>query len=619
MGNGDNPWRGGALVLAVLIALVWFAPYTDVPQTARARLVLDAANAVVTPLIDLVGKTPILVLLGAATAYCLLRSFGIRLRGPGRGVARQRELSRAEAPLPQQPSVAPVPDGPRSFGRRRGPAQLSVARDGAPGAPMAPRAAAAPPTDFEAELEAEYLAAAAGSRSATRETLQQHYENLHGPGSVMNDEVFKRASTLADRWMAQLAPLEGMLDPIVLVRKPRDKARDWRSDPSWFGGLPRLGAAAWPRGADGVPLPFVAQIDLAEIAAVHPETPLPKQGSLAFFLNGGAVIHVPAGATEPTQPPQGLPPAFEAGSHPLPQRPSRAARPLFPFWPVELVRLRLPEGLPTPDEDIGEIHRAQNEALKGLVKQRSTGFLIGVAQDEGVAGVGKLWWHGAQHVLLRLEDALDGAEDAVARHEKWVGEAQADQARLAADPQQLEHARAREARHRAMIPEARQQEAGLRDFIAGFEGFVAGNEPWTEMSGDDIETLERLMAEAHNRFPELCRFTVPQYLDDLRMLCLRAMITGEDAAAQAIPDDLLAIMNERYRLPPEEPHQMFGLAGCKQTALEDHLDDHLLLQIAYDTMPEFRFGDMGLWQFWISPADLAAGRFDRVELTFEGA
>ncbi len=97
----------------------------------------------------------------------------------------------------------------------------------------------------------------------------------------------------------------------------------------------------------------------------------------------------------------------------------------------------------------------------------------------------------------------------------------------------------------------------------------------------------------------------------------QGLITGNWRAASAIPNRVLAVTNENYRLPTDWQHQMFGLGGCRQDALYDHLCDHLLLQIVYDDLPEFRFGDMGLWQFWIGPEDLAAGRWDKVQLTFE--
>ena len=43
----------------------------------------------------------------------------------------------------------------------------------------------------------------------------------------------------------------------------------------------------------------------------------------------------------------------------------------------------------------------------------------------------------------------------------------------------------------------------------------------------------------------------------------------------------------------------------------------MLLQLAYDDMMGWQFGDMGAFQFWIPPADLAAGRWKAVRVIFE--
>ncbi|MCB9675793.1 MAG: DUF1963 domain-containing protein [Alphaproteobacteria bacterium] len=54
---------------------------------------------------------------------------------------------------------------------------------------------------------------------------------------------------------------------------------------SRFGGVPDLPpGAAWP-ARDGVPMEFVAQLDLAEAGPLDPERRLPTRGSLLFFYN----------------------------------------------------------------------------------------------------------------------------------------------------------------------------------------------------------------------------------------------------------------------------------------------------------------------------------------------
>jgi hypothetical protein len=50
-----------------------------------------------------------------------------------------------------------------------------------------------------------------------------------------------------------------------------------------LGGVPDLPAgSSWPRGPDG-PLPFLAQLDLADVARRCGSSPLPAQGLLSFF------------------------------------------------------------------------------------------------------------------------------------------------------------------------------------------------------------------------------------------------------------------------------------------------------------------------------------------------
>jgi uncharacterized protein YwqG len=52
-----------------------------------------------------------------------------------------------------------------------------------------------------------------------------------------------------------------------------------------FGGPPDLSAGyAWPE-RDGLPLPFVAQINLSEVAPYDPMHLLPAEGMLSFFFD----------------------------------------------------------------------------------------------------------------------------------------------------------------------------------------------------------------------------------------------------------------------------------------------------------------------------------------------
>ena len=149
---------------------------------------------------------------------------------------------------------------------------------------------------------------------------------------------------------------------------------------------------------------------------------------------------------------------------------------------------------------------------------------------------------------------------------------------------------------------------GSKPSLIVYEDFVAGREEWAEMTVEDIAVLKAFMREARDDYSDLTTYHIPIKLDDVRDLCIRRMITGNEQALAALPNPMLAFLNENYRLTSQSPHQMFGLAGVKQDNLYAHLEDLLLLQLSYDDMNEWRFGDMGLWHFWISPADAVAGR-----------
>jgi uncharacterized protein YwqG len=102
------------------------------------------------------------------------------------------------------------------------------------------------------------------------------------------------------------------LPPILVSRRARTSEAAWTGASSWFGGLPRLGRQPWPRSSNGKPHVFAAQIDLAELARAHRDPLLPRDGALAFFIEGeGAVVHVPANADRtPTQPPEDAQPGL---------------------------------------------------------------------------------------------------------------------------------------------------------------------------------------------------------------------------------------------------------------------------------------------------------------------
>jgi hypothetical protein len=370
-----------------------------------------------------------------------------------------------------------------------------------------------------------------------------------------------------------------------------------------------------------MPLPFAAQIDLAEIAQICPESPLPREGWLAFFLNEGAVVHVPPGEHAFTLPPADLPLAYEEGGHPLPERPTRTSQPLFPFWPVEPIGLPLADSLRDYADEARheEIWAAQNALLRERVPARSYSFSVFSARKDGIAGADDLWWFAVHHLAARLANALDGAPRLIVMGQDAVRRAQAHLEKLQSAPDETALVQARTALDKASAQAAdrERQFNDLPAFISEVERLATGRDPWIPLDAQELAGVKDVLKTAHKTFEDLVRFHVPHSTDELANVCIRRMMTGDERALAALPDPMLAYVNANYRLTTQSPHQMFGLAGVQQSALYDHLDDLLLLQLAYDDMNEWGFGDMGLWHFWISPADAAARRWDKVQMTFE--
>lgn len=412
------------------------------------------------------------------------------------------------------------------------------------------------------------------------------------------------------------APAMSLPNPVALVRKARERDRDWFHDRSWLGGLPRLGEAEWPRDAAGAPLPFAGQIDLGELGSACPENPLPGTGALAFFLGTGAVVMVPAGTSDFSEPPPGLPPACDEGGCPFPAEANRLSRRFFPFWPVDLVPLDLPEDLRDHREGSrGEaIEAAMADLLSRHAAPRSLAF---VANDD------MLWWHGVSHLAGQLHEALKSSarlvtliEDRARRAEEMLdligGEGNGDDPAVASTREGL-------AREQATLAAIEAQRTGLPDVIAALDQFTAERDPWQALTVEEASVVEDLLAELHASYGEIVRDHVPRTPGELATLSMRAMITGTPDALAALPEDALARINRDCRLPVTHRHQMFGLAARQHSAPDAHRGDILLLQLAYDDMMEWRWSDMGLFQFWISPEDAAIGNWDAVRLTFAAA
>src|SRR5687767_6377618 len=59
------------------------------------------------------------------------------------------------------------------------------------------------------------------------------------------------------------------------------------------------------------------------------------------------------------------------------------------------------------------------------------------------------------------------------------------------------------------------------------------------MTAEDLAVLQAFMSEARDDFPDLSTYNIPIKMDDVRDLCIRRMITGDEQALAALPSPCL--------------------------------------------------------------------------------
>lgn len=287
------------------------------------------------------------------------------------------------------------------------------------------------------------------------------------------------------------------LKSVVLVRRPRRSGECWRDARSWLGGAPRLGSAAWPRGEDGQPLHFMAQIDLADVARAQHVPGLPASGSLAFFT--GKVVYVPAAASRVgTRVPHDLPPLSASGGDPY-YPGNLQGEQLFPFWPVEFTPIEA-----TYDEDTGEDdERDQIARALGLAPRP---YHLSAKQAFSGPPVPN-WWQNAIHFANFLADkqtkipkVLQGLQTSL----EWA-QGQLDAAR-SKGPAEIRKAQSYVELCQSKVASSAGLRAEFERFVAEVAAWVQRRDPWEVMSEADCATLEGLWA-SNTKFPHFTDYS----------------------------------------------------------------------------------------------------------------
>lgn len=414
---------------------------------------------------------------------------------------------------------------------------------------------------------------------------------------------------------------------LIVSRRPRRAGVPWAGATSWFGGDPRMGSLPWPRAKDTrKPMTFVAQIDLADIARAG-AMGLPAEGALAFFvggMEGGAVLEVaPAGARIPTSPPSDAAVAIGDNGELLPSEADAVGDIRFPYWPVDLT------ALPIRDD-------ADEDELAAAVSQRFARrqYFFSAAEAYKALGITEKprWWHMARLYVKALRAALRSEPRTLAYQRKHLEPLRAKVAKLKGSgitallglmprPQRdaLNKARDELAKAEARLAERERLVPAIQAFVQEAGDWIADKNPWQPMTRADAERLETTYKRGLTEFDRFARYVMPGGLDGFETATLLALMTTTDEKAHAaLPEAMRALINEKYLLPTGGWHQMFGRGvDIQGNAAAENEGNLMLLQLVYDDMIDWRFGDMGAFQFWIAPEDLRRRNWGAARVTFE--
>ena len=431
---------------------------------------------------------------------------------------------------------------------------------------------------------------------------------------------------------------------LVISRQPRHIGSGWHDARSWFGGQPQLGRQPWPRDAvRQIPFYFMAQIDLAEVWREIAASGMPwPDGALAFFIGPPAdeldcaVVHVPRSELgEPTAPPPDAPAVFVVEGDMFPTSFDDDAPRLFSRWPVDITALDIRPPDVGEDADEDDIREAEDKAQVDAVIRRFIrppyAFKAYIMYKLLGDSIRKFWWHTAHHYVACLQ---------AGRRHTWV---KLSRQSLERARERLEHIRsagvrvsvARSNEYAAEVKKAEdevtkcevrlaeieQRAAEFERFVSEVVEWVPDTDPWELMPPEAIERLVSTFERGQTAFGKYPRFHEPLDFDDLETETLKVLATADDRAYATMPEALRTKINWQYIMPSTGCgwHQMFGRGVDIQgnAALENE-GNVMLLQLVYDDMMHWRFGDIGAFQFWIPPEDLANGNWAAVRLTFEG-
>lgn len=244
-----------------------------------------------------------------------------------------------------------------------------------------------------------------------------------------------------------------------------------------------------------------------------------------------------------------------------------------------------------------------------------------------------LWWIAA----IRFADSLRHASDAfipqsieqcraiIALCERIVNAPDSASAARAAQKDPLCHwqlggERSAIELQRSVLNKYLAFEPPFRLFAAEVKDWVEAHDPWERMAPEDIAAFERYVRRVQKEYLGYLG-SVAYFMSDVENDMLLTMATADDERTYRL---LPAVARDRldngFRTALSGRHQLFGTGSDIQggASWQIGLERRLLLQLAYDDLQRWRFGDVGVIQFWMSPFNLMTRRWHTAHILMEG-
>ena len=380
---------------------------------------------------------------------------------------------------------------------------------------------------------------------------------------------------------------------------------------SFFGGAPVAPAGfQWPRTTASKPFTFLMQIDCAEVPASARLELLPDRGILYFFhdLSWGEPTPFRVLYEErvdkdaaPIQPPADLDRAYGD------QAPHRWSWPrsledcplLLPRWTFQPVVIELPPPSVDADEDedapvLWPGEKATAEALQAAQGEEVVADWFSIKDFAAPDGALIRPYPNYPHDWRAVQIASGLLIDSLSHTYRFKGTA----ARHGLSDQDRD----------ALLIQTTEEASGWYTLAASHSPFATvppaeSNEFWTWLADK----------------PWLARFVIVEAV----VMSIEASLADSHEAAARIPTDVARRLHHRHALASRaetrwfapNPDRMLAPPVDVQGNQWDRAKTHLLLlELSSNEALGHHFGE-GVYQFWITPEDLKARRFDKVELT----